>query len=75
MEKIISFITLYPWVGLLIALWVVTWKGMALWKAAQRNEKWWFIVLLVANTLGLLEIIYIFYFSKKPLKISENKLS
>lgn len=50
---------------LLMVLWTVPWTGVALWKAARRNDKWWFIVLLVVSTLGLLEILYIFVFSKE----------
>lgn len=50
---------------ILIVLWTFPWKGVALWKAAQNKEKWWFIALLLLNTLAILEIIYIFYFSKK----------
>jgi len=51
---------------LLILAWVLPWKGVALWKAAKNGHKWWFIALLVVNTLAILEIIYIFYFAKKP---------
>ena len=57
-----------PWVmSLFIALtiWALVWKGFALWKAAENGSKPWFVTLLVVNTLGILEIIYIFYFSKK----------
>jgi len=43
----------------LLALWVLPWKGWALWLAARRKEKWWFIELLVINTLAILEIFYI----------------
>lgn len=53
-----------PYLSLLIALWVLPWKGVALWKAARREQKWWFIPLLIINTVGLLEIAYIFIFSK-----------
>jgi uncharacterized protein YpmS len=38
---------------------------MALWKAAQLKHKRWFIILLVVNTIGILEILYLFVFSKK----------
>lgn len=52
---------------LLIALlvWSLAWTGLALWKAARRSDKLWFIVLLILNTIGLLEIFYIFFFSKR----------
>ena len=53
------------WVVWLILLWVIPWKGVALWKAARSSHKKWFIALLVLNTLAVLEIIYIFVFSNR----------
>jgi hypothetical protein len=55
---------------LLIAVWSIYWKGMALWHAARKGEKVWFVVLLVVNTVGILEILYLYVFSKKtePMK-------
>ena len=50
---------------LAILLWTIPWKGIALWKAAKNDHKKWFVALLVLNTLALLEIVYIFYFTKK----------
>jgi hypothetical protein len=41
------------------------WKGVALWRAAGNKQLVWFICLLIFNTLAILEIIYIFGFSKK----------
>lgn len=49
----------------LAILWTLPWKGVALWKAAKIGDKIWFIVLLLVNTLAILEILYIFIFSKK----------
>jgi methionyl-tRNA synthetase len=48
---------------LLIAIWSIVWKGFALWIAAKEEKKWWFIPILFFNTAGILEIIYIFFFS------------
>lgn len=53
---------------LLALAWVLPWKGLALWRAARNNQKAWFWSLLVINTLGLLEILYIFVFSKKKVE-------
>ncbi|MDP2630120.1 MAG: DUF5652 family protein [Candidatus Uhrbacteria bacterium] len=53
------------WILALLVLWSIPWKGVALWKAARSGSKPWFVVLLVVNTLGILEIIYIFAISKK----------
>ncbi len=56
---------------LIAALWTLPWKGMALWKAAHRRDLWWFVAFLVINTLGILEILYIFMFSRRG-KIEKN---
>jgi hypothetical protein len=50
---------------LLLVLWTLPWKGVALWRAAGNKQLVWFICLLIFNTLAILEIIYIFGFSKK----------
>lgn len=60
-----QFILENQWIFLLIAIWTLPWKGVALWKASHSNQKKWFIALLIFNTLAVLEIIYIFYFNKK----------
>jgi len=49
----------------LLLIWSLIWKGIALWKAAHNNDKAWFIALLILNTIGILEIFYIFVFSKR----------
>lgn len=60
-----SFSSEYDIYIILAALWTLPWKGWALWKAANRREKGWFIALLIINTLGILEIFYIFFFGKE----------
>ncbi len=47
----------------LVVAWSMAWKGLALWKAAGRKEKVWFVVLFVINTVGILEILYLLVFS------------
>ena len=59
---------------LLLVLWTIPWKAAALWKAARRGDKIWFAVLLVINTLAILEIAYIFIFSKKRKPQLDNNL-
>ena len=51
-----------------LAIWALAWKGIALWKAARNGSKVWYVFLLIFNTLGILEIIYIFFFSNKKAK-------
>ena len=53
------------WFYFLIFLWTLPWKGIALWRAARNNQKYWFLFILVLNTFAILDIIYIFFFSKK----------
>ena len=47
---------------LLVALWTVIIKGFALWHAARNNQKEWFVALLVINTIGILEVVYLVWF-------------
>ncbi len=63
--EITTFLADHQWVLILAALWTIPWKGVALWRAAQNRQVIWFIAILILNTLAILEIIYIFYFSKK----------
>jgi membrane protein YdbS with pleckstrin-like domain len=61
---------------LLIMIWTLTWKLIALWKAARNKHITWFIVLALVNTIGILPILYLFLFqdfSKKEDKIEPIK--
>jgi len=53
-----------PWLMVLLLLWSIPWKGAALWQAARKKDLSWFVVLLVVNTVGILEILYIYVFSR-----------
>jgi hypothetical protein len=48
-----------------LVVWTLAWKGVALYKAARREDKKWFVALLVINTLGIVEILYIYIFSQR----------
>lgn len=55
------------WLGFLLfplIIWSLFWKGWALWVAAKNDSKVWYIVLLIVNTIGILDILYIFFFAK-----------
>lgn len=54
-----------PILILLILAWSLPWKGLSLWKAARLNHKKWFIVLLLVNTLAIIDIYYIYRVSNK----------
>jgi methionyl-tRNA synthetase len=49
----------------ILSIWSIVWKGWALWVASHKEEKGWFVALLVLNTLGILEIIYLFALGKR----------
>lgn len=51
-----------------VMIWSVVWKGLAMWKSAKNNQRYWFVALLVLSTLGILDIIYIAFFQKKRKK-------
>lgn len=63
-QSIGSFIQDNIWAIVIFFLWSLFWKALALWKSAREGQKVWFGVLLVVNTAGLLEILYIFYFAR-----------
>lgn len=48
-----------------ILLWSIFWKCYSVWIAVKNNDKRWFIALLILNTVGILDIIYIFSVAKK----------
>ena len=57
----------------IISVWTLIWKGFALWKAVNKKSVSWFIVFLIFNTVGILEILYIFVFSKINIKKKSEK--
>jgi len=71
MEYMSSLIGIPVLVFIAIALWSFVWKGIALWTSARLDSKGWFITLLLINTLGILDILYIYIFSKRSYKESE----
>ena len=60
-----AWLVISPIILALLIVWSIIWKGLALWKAARLSQKWWFTALLIINTFGILEIIYIFLVAKK----------
>jgi hypothetical protein len=54
----------FGWGVIPFAIWSLLWTGLALWYAAQRREKWWFILFLLVHTLGILEMIYLLFVAR-----------
>jgi hypothetical protein len=61
------------WIFFVLYLWSLLWKGLALWKAAKLKQRNWFVGILVLNTAGILEIVYLFFFATKKMRIEELK--
>lgn len=63
----------FVWLFVLIIIWSYVWKLLALWKSARKGSVVWFIVLALINTVGILEILYIFVFSKMKYNVVKGK--
>jgi len=65
----IPSIELIPsWAIILLIVWTIPWKGLALWKCAKNNQKIWFMIFMVVNTVGILEMLYIAFWARKKRK-------
>jgi len=53
------------WLIVIVAIWQLPWKGVAMWKAARRKHMAWFIVFLIVHLLAIPEIIYLIIYRKK----------
>jgi len=61
---------------IVLSIWQFIWKGIALWRSSQLKQRNWFVALFVLipfNDLAILEIVYLFWFAKKRMTISELK--
>lgn len=55
---------------ILVVLCELAWKGIALWIAARRGDKVWYVVMLVVNSVGIVPIVYILLNKNKATKAS-----
>jgi hypothetical protein len=63
----------HPVLGAVILIWSLAWKGLALWRSAELRQKYWFMAILIVNTLGLLDILYLFVIARKyKVEVVEN---
>jgi hypothetical protein len=61
-----------------ILIWSLVWKALALYKSARNGHKFWFVLMFVlliypTITLGILEILYIYLFSKMDFNNPQSK--
>ncbi|MEK6928235.1 MAG: DUF5652 family protein [Nanoarchaeota archaeon] len=71
-DSVNNFLLAHPILVSIVMLWALIWKGFSMWKAAQNKSLPWFVILLVINSLGILDILYIFVFSKMNSSPSTN---
>ena len=45
----------------ILILWELVWKGIALWHAAKLGKPVWFIALLLVNSVGILPLFFLWY--------------
>jgi len=64
MSNIMQILNLNRPILYLIIAWSVIWKGIALWHSARNKQLVWYIALLIINTVGILEIVYLLFIKK-----------
>ena len=58
------------WMGPLVFLDLIL-RGLALWKSAKANRQYWFVGLLLINSMGILPAIYLYFIDRKTAKKSK----
>lgn len=48
-------------------------RGIALYKSARKEQKVWFVALLIVNSVGILPLIYILLEKKAESKVAHKK--
>ncbi len=68
LETLAQQFNVSPEILVILIIWTLLWKGLSLWKSARLNQPIWFVILLIINTLGILEIIYLIMYSQHSIK-------
>jgi hypothetical protein len=53
---------------IILSVWELVWKMIAFWKSARGSQLAWFVCIGLFNTVGILPIIYLIWFQKKPVQ-------
>ena len=57
-----TLFTSYPflkWVILALGIIEIILKGFALYRSAKKDQKYWFIAILIINSVGILPLVYL----------------
>ncbi len=73
LDTLAEQLNISPEILIILIIWTFIWKGLALWKSSRLNQPIWFVILLVINTIGILEIIYLILYSKHSIKTHLTK--
>jgi len=46
---------------IILAIWEIIWKLIAMWKSARKNQLFWFLLIAIINSLGIIPIYYLFF--------------
>lgn len=63
--NILFFIQTHSYILVIVGIWDLIWKGLALWKAAQHKQRNWFIAIIIVNSVGILPMVYLKFFQKQ----------
>ncbi len=63
-SAITNLLTEHPWIILLV-VWTIVWKLIAMWKAAKNDHLTFFIIIFFLNLAGIPEMIYLGYLYRK----------
>ena len=74
LQYISSQIGIPVWLIIIVFIWNIIWKLPALYIAARKRQILWFVVLALVNTMGILEILYLFIFSRHQRKVSNKSV-
>lgn len=64
-QETLQFIEAHPVLLSVLFAWSLFWTGMALWKSARLSHKWWFLIVLVVNSVGIVAIIYLYFIARR----------
>ena len=65
LTNIQNFADQHPILLILIIIWSLVWKALALWSAARIGHKGWFTAMLIINLFGIPEMIYLYFVARK----------
>lgn len=57
---------------IIAVVWSSVWKAFALYRAGKQTDPIWFVLLFLVNTLGILEMFYLFIFSRRASRVQQQ---